>query len=172
METRLNSAGGPGPYRSSWSSSFLYLLSFLLHCFFPSQESSKTFLERFGHDNKVIRKEVLPGDPRAELAWQGFKHNDEEQPAEYRALVITDLHFKLFTVPLTNMDTAHWHTSPGPIAQSTPPHQVFSVALPRHSIKCLLQVYESHVVSCWQIDTSLAAAWQQRLWYLLEVRCF
>ena len=29
METRLNSAGGPGPYRRSWSLSFLHLLSVL-----------------------------------------------------------------------------------------------------------------------------------------------
>ena len=56
------------------------------------------------NDNKVIGIEVLPGHPRAELAWQGVKHNDEEQQAEYRALVNTNLHFKLFTVPLTNME--------------------------------------------------------------------
>ena len=56
--------------------------SFLLHCFFPSQDLPDTFLERFSHDNKVIGIKVLPVDPRAELAWQGFKHNDEEQKAE------------------------------------------------------------------------------------------
>ena len=61
-----------------------------------------TFLERFSGDNRVIGIEVLPGDPRVELVWQGFKHNDEGQRAEYRALVNTDLDFKLFTVPLTS----------------------------------------------------------------------
>ena len=55
MKTRLNSAGSRGPYRRSWSLSFLHLLSFLLHCFFPSQEPPDTFLERFSDDNKVIR---------------------------------------------------------------------------------------------------------------------
>ena len=80
--------------------------SFLFHCFFPSQEPPDTFLKRFSDDNKVIGIEVLSVDPKAELAWQGFKHNDEEQKAQYRALVNTDLHFKLFTVPLPNMDTA------------------------------------------------------------------
>ena len=68
METRLNSAGGPGLYCRSWSLSFLHLLS--VHSFpifFPSQEPSDTFLERFSDDNKVIAIEVLPGDPRAEL---------------------------------------------------------------------------------------------------------
>ena len=46
--------------------------------------------------------------------------------------------------------SAHWHTSTAPVAQSTPPHQVFSSPtdeLLRHSIKPLLQVYESHVES-------------------------
>ena len=54
METCLNSAGGPGPYRRSWFSQ-----SFLLHCFFPSQEPPDTFLERFSDDNKVIGIEAL-----------------------------------------------------------------------------------------------------------------
>ena len=69
--------------------SCIYSLSFLLHCFFPSQEPPDTLLKRFSDNNKVIGIEVLLGDPRAELMWQGFKHNDEEQGAEYRALVNT-----------------------------------------------------------------------------------
>ena len=60
-----------------------FTLSFLIHCFFPSQEPPDTFLERFSDDYKVIGIKVLPGDPRVELEWQGFKHNDEEQQAEY-----------------------------------------------------------------------------------------
>ena len=48
----------------------------------------------FSDDNKVIGIKILPGDPRAELAWQGFKHSDEEQQDEYQALVNTDLHIK------------------------------------------------------------------------------
>ena len=71
METRLNSAGGPGPYCRSWSSSILHLLSVLS---FPlllskSRASCDTFLERFSDDNMVISIEVFPGDPRAELLW-------------------------------------------------------------------------------------------------------
>ena len=64
--------------------------SFLLHCFVPSQEPPDTFLKWFSDDNKVIGIEVLRGDPRSELWWQGFKHNDEEYWAEYRVLVNTD----------------------------------------------------------------------------------
>ena len=75
------------------------------------------FLERFSNDNKVIGIEVLPGDPRAELTWQGFKHNDEEQRAEYQALVNTDLHFKLHCTPHQHgYGSVHWHTSLGPVA--------------------------------------------------------
>ena len=79
---------------------------FLLHFFFPGQEPSDTFLQPFSYDNKVISIEALPWDSTAELMWQCFKYNDEKQRAEYRALVNTNLHFKLFTVPLTNTDTA------------------------------------------------------------------
>ena len=80
MDTRLNSAGGPGPYHRSWSSSFLHLLSVLSPPLLLSkwQEPSDIFLKRFSNDNKVIDTEILQGDPRAELMWQGFKHNDEE----------------------------------------------------------------------------------------------
>ena len=60
----------------------------------------------FSYDNKVVSIEVPPWDPTAELTWQGFQHNDEKQWAENRALVNTNLHFKLVTVPLTNTDTA------------------------------------------------------------------
>ena len=142
-----------------------FTLSFLLHCFFPSQEPPDTFLERFCDDNKVLGIEVLPGDPIAELSWQGFNHNDEEQWAEYWSLVNTNLHFKLFTVALANMDTAP-RIGIHPLHQSHNPllhinfSQLPSDDLPRHSVKCLLQVYKS---SCWQLDTSLAPAWQQRL---------
>ena len=81
---------------------YIYSQSFLFHCFFTSQEPSDTFLERFSDDKKVIGIEVLPEDSRAEISWKGFKHNDKEKWAEYWALVNTDLHNKLFTVPLTN----------------------------------------------------------------------
>ena len=84
--------------------------------------------------------------------WQGFKHNDEKQWAEYTALVNTNLHFKLFTVPLTNIDMA---TGIGihPLNQAHYPliHTKFPQCpandLPGRSIKCLLKVYESHVES-------------------------
>ena len=95
--------------------------SFLLHCFFPNQEPPDTFLERFSDDNKIISIKVLSWDPRAELVWQGLKHYDEEQQAQYRVMVNTNIHFKLFTVPLNKTDgSAHRHTSPAPVAQSTP----------------------------------------------------
>ena len=43
--------------------SCIYSQSFLLHCFFQSQEPPDTFLKRFSDDNKVIGIEVLPGTP-------------------------------------------------------------------------------------------------------------
>ena len=132
--------------------SCIYSQPFLLHCFFPCQEPSDTFLQWFSCDNKVVSIEVLPWDPTAELTWQGFQHNDEKQQAEYRALMSTNLHFKLFTVPLTNMDTA-----PGigihPLYQAHYPliHTKFPQCPPNdlsgHSVKCFLKVYESHVKS-------------------------
>ena len=94
------------------------------------------------------------GNPRAELAWQGLKHNDEEQWAEYWVLVNIDLLYKLFTVPLTNTDMAQcigiiacipWNSST--VHSSTPFSQLPPDDLPRRLIKCLLQVYESHVES-------------------------
>ena len=94
---------------------------------------------------------VLTGDPRVELACQGFRHNDEEQRAEYRALVNTNVHLKLFTVPLTNTNTAP-RISIHPLDQlHNPLHTKFSQRplddLPRHLIKHLLQVYKGHVES-------------------------
>ena len=79
METRLNSAGGPGLYHISWS--FLHLL-YPFSSIASFQEPPDTFLEQFSNDNKVICIEVLTDDPRAELVWQGFKHSDEVQWAE------------------------------------------------------------------------------------------
>ena len=145
--------------------SCIYSQSFLLHCIFPD-----IFLEWFSDDNKVICLEVLPEDPRAELAWQGFKHNDEEQGAEYRTLVNTDLHFKLLTLPLPNMDTAP-HIGIHPLHQSQNPLLLtkFSQCPPEWLSKVLDQMPSPglwkpcSVVSCWQLDTSLAVAWQQRL---------
>ena len=48
------------------------------------------------------------------------------------------------------------------IHSSTQVSQRPSGDLLRHTVKCL-QVYKSHVVSCWQLDTSIAAAWLQSL---------
>ena len=126
--------------------SCLYSKPFLLHCFFPGQEPSDTFLQWFSYDNKVVSIEVLPWDPTAELTWQSFQHNDEKQRAEYRALVNTNLHFKLFTVPLTNTDTAPG-TGTHSLYQAHYPliHTKFPQCppndLPGHSVKCLLKVY-------------------------------
>ena len=130
-----------------------FTLNPLLHCFFPSQEPPDTFLEWLRDDKKVICIEVLLGDLRAKLTWWGFsKHNDKEHRAEYWDLVNTDLHFKLFTLPLTNTDMAQCigihplDLSPNPLLctklSQYPPND-----LPRHSVRCLLQVYESHVES-------------------------
>ena len=60
-----------------------------------------------------------------------------------------------------------WRTSPAPVTQSTLPHQVFS-APTRLPSEALDQAPSPGLqkpcrVSCWQLDTSLAAAWQQRL---------
>ena len=61
-----------------------FTLFFLFCCFLPIQEPPDTFLQRFSDDNKIIGIEVLPGDPRAELARQGLKHNDEASLGEHR----------------------------------------------------------------------------------------
>ena len=50
--------------------SCIYSQHFLLHCFFPCQEPSDTFLQWFSYDNKVVSIEVLPWDPTAELTWR------------------------------------------------------------------------------------------------------
>ena len=133
--------------------SCIYSQPFLLHCFFPGQDPSDTFLQRFSCDNKVISIEVLPWDPTAELTWQCFKNNDEKQRAEWpSALVNTNLHFKLFTVALTNTDTApgigihSLYQAHYPLIHTKFP-QCPPNNLPGHSVKCLLQVYESHVKS-------------------------
>ena len=132
--------------------SCIYSQPFLLHCFFPCQEPSDTFLQWFSYDNKVVSIEVLPWDPTAELTWQCFQHNDEKQQTENRALVNTNLHFKLFTVPLTNTDMApgigihSLYQTHYPLIHTKfpqcPPHD-----LPGPSVKCLLKVNESHVKS-------------------------
>ena len=138
METRLNFAGGPDLRLSC-----IYFQSFLLCCFFPSQDPPDTFLEWFSYDNKVISKEVLPGDPRAELAWQGFKHR-WRAASWVPSLGEHWLSLKFFPVPLTNMDTAP-HIGIHPLHQSHNPllHTKFSQRPPddllRHSIKGLLQ---------------------------------
>ena len=80
------------------------------------------------------------------------RDNASSTMTKYRASVNTDLHFKLFTVPLTNTDTAP-RIGVHPLHQSHSPllHTKFSQRppdeLPRHWIKCLLQVYKSHVES-------------------------
>ena len=62
--------------------------------------------------------------------------------------------------------SAHLYTSPAPVAQSTPPQIVFSAPSRRPS-EVLDQtppgLQKPCRVSCWQLDTSLAVAWQQRL---------
>ena len=61
--------------------------------------------------------------------------------------------------------SAHLHTSPAPVVQSTPPHQVFSAPTrwPSEVLdqKPSLGLRKPCRVPCWQLDTSLAAAWQQ-----------
>ena len=107
--------------------SCIYFQSFLLYCFFPSQEPPDTFLKRFSYDNKVIGIEVLPGDPRAELLWR-------LQAQWWRAagwvLILGEHQPSLQILHCTphqhGYGSAHLHTSPAPVAQSTPPHQVFS----------------------------------------------
>ena len=141
---QLNTAGGPGPYHDLHLSC-IYSQPFLLHCFFPSQEPRDTFLEKFS-DVKDASKKVLPREPQSGTCVTGFKHNDEEQWAEYQALVNTDLHIILVTVPITNTDMVtrigmhpldQWHN---PLLNTKfsqrPPDD-----LPRHSIK----FYKSHV---------------------------
>ena len=67
----------------------------------------------------------------------------------------------------SSLCSAQLHKSPAPVAQSTPLHQVFS-APTRWPSEVLDQTSSTGLrepcrVSCWQLDTSLAAAWQQIL---------
>ena len=76
-----HSSATDGPWKLAWTLqevqthttdhdlhlSCIYSQSFLLHCFFPSQQPPDTFLEQFSDDNKVIGIEVLPGDPEQNL---------------------------------------------------------------------------------------------------------
>ena len=138
--------------------SCIYSQLFLLHYFFPSQAPPDTFLERFSDANKVVSIEVFPEELRVQLTWQGFKHNDEEQRTKYRAF---NSNSSLYLLP-----TWTWHTSTGSI-KSTPLHQAFS-APTRWPSQALNQtpspgLWKLCRVSCWKLDTSFAAAWQQRL---------
>ena len=61
----------------------------------------------------------------------------------------------------------HWNTFPVPGALSTHPHQVSSVPTkwPSWALGQMLSqgLQKPCKVSCWQLDTFLAAAWRQRL---------
>ena len=165
METRLNSAGIQACDTDQDLCLSAFTQSFLLYCLFRSQEPPDTFLKRFSDDTKVIGKEVLR-ETQSDICVT--RHNDEKQQAENHALMNTEFHFKRLTVPLTNTDMAPLvgihllHQSNNPLL-----HTKFSQRPPddlsRYSIKCLFQIYKSHVVSCWLLDTSLAAAFLQRL---------
>ena len=125
-----------------------FTLSFLFHCFFPSQEPPDTFLERVSDDNKIISIVGTPERNSRDKASSTIMKSSGL--AEYWSLVNTDLHFKLFTVPLTNMDTAP-RICIHPLHQSHNPllHTRFSQCPPddllKYSIKRFLQVQESHV---------------------------
>ena len=148
--------------------SCIYSQSILLHYFFPSQEPPDIFLERFSNDNKVFGIDVLPGDSQNLHDKASSTYNDEEQWAEYQALMNTDLPFQtLHCTPHEHWHgSAHWHTFLVPVTHSTPPYQIFSIPndLPRHSDQTSSPgLWKPGRVSYWQLDTFLAAAWQQIL---------
>ena len=129
METRLNSAGGPVPYSRSWSLSFLHLLSVL---------SSPLLLSKSRASWHI---------PQAIQRWlQGHRHRDPPRGPQsgtlllrlqaqwWRAvgwvLILGEHQPSLQTLHCTphqhGHGSVHLHTSPAPVAQSTPPHKVFS----------------------------------------------
>ena len=130
----------------------------------------KSLLIRSSNNSAMIPKSSTKrsskGNQEQNSRDKGFKHNDEEQQAEYPALMNADLHFKLFTVLLTNTDIGPrigihpLHHSHNPLL-----HTKFSQRPPddllRYSIRGLEQ--KPCRVSCWQLATSLAAAFVQRL---------
>ena len=148
--------------------SCIYSLSFLLHCFFPSQEPPDRFLKRFSDDNKVISVGPASGPhsgirmTRPQAQWWravGWVPSLGEHRPSLQTLHCTPHQHKHGSV--------HWHTSPTPVAQSTPPHQVFSVPTRWPSV-ALTQTPSPGLrkpcrVSCWHLDICLTAAWQQRL---------
>ena len=130
--------------------SCVYSQSFLLHCFFPSQEPPDTFLGRFSHGNKVISIEVLPGDPRAEIMWHGFDNSSKMMKSS--GLSIEPWWTPTFTINSSLYPLPTWTRLPAligihPLHQLHNPllHTKFSQHppddLPRCSIKGLLQVY-------------------------------
>ena len=127
-----------------------FTLSFLVHCFFQSQEPPDTFLKGFSNDYKVNGIKVLPGDPRAErvarlqaqwwraAGWapslpkqQTFTSNSSLYPSQIRTWLCS-----LPYIPCTSRTI---HTK---FFSQRPPDD-----LSRYSIKSLLQVYKSHVES-------------------------
>ena len=153
METRLNSAGDPGLYHRSWPLSFLHLLSVLSPPLLLSKSRASWHIPRAiqrwqqGHQQR--------GPPRGP---QSRTRVTRLQAQWWRTVGWVPSLGEHRPLPQTLHCTSHQrglssvlrHTPPAPVAQSTTPHWVFSAPtryLLRHSVKHLLQVYESHVES-------------------------
>ena len=147
--------------------SCIYFQPFLLHCFFPSQEPPDTFLKRFSDDNKVIRIEAQ-GTPERNSRdkasstmmkssglstdpwWTpSFTSNPSLYPSSTRTRLRTFAY-----IPCTSR-TIHSST---PSFLSA--HQMTFKVLDQTPSPGLRKPCR---VSYLQLDTSLAAAWQQRL---------
>ena len=102
-----------------------------------AQRSSQGILERNSHDkvsSTIMKSSGLRTEP-----WWTPTFTSNCSPHQHRH------------------SSVHWHTSPTPVPQSTPPHQVFSLPT-RWPSETLNQTPSPGLqkpcwVSCWQLDT-------------------
>ena len=90
---------------------------FTFHASLPCLEFGDTLLPGVHVEHQIIRIEQLPWHNSAELKWQCFQPQDEDQWAKDRSLRHSNFHAKLLTV-LTSTSFLTSSTLPSPAAFS------------------------------------------------------
>ena len=140
--------------------SCIYSQSFLFHCFFPSQEPPDTFLERFSNDNKVICIEVLLERNSRDKASSTMMKRSGLSTEPWWTPTFTS-NSKLYPSPTRTRLRAFAYI---PCTSSTPSFlSAHQMTFRGTRSKPSPGLRKPCRVSFWQLDTSLAAAWQQRL---------